>query len=72
MPALHAHDDDFLFQIQHPVELSLESPADAFLKCTVRRIRNGQRSSIYQVPSVGVSFWAKILQALRERWPLGR
>lgn len=74
MPAFHAHDHDFLYQIQHPPAEtpSCDSPANAFLERSVRRIRNGRRINIYEVPSVDRSFWAEILRTLKEIWPFGR
>ncbi len=54
MPAFHAHDGDFLFQIQHPVEPSSSDPANAFLKSIVSRIRNARQIDIYQGPSASV------------------
>jgi hypothetical protein len=55
MPAFHAHDDDFLFQIQHPAESPSSDSANVFVERTVRRIRNGRKSP-YQVPPVGMPF----------------
>ena len=71
MPALHAHDDDFLFEIQHPVEPSSSDSANAFLKRTVSRIRKARQIDLYQGPSAGWSFWARILRTLKKSWTLG-
>jgi hypothetical protein len=72
MPAFHAHDDDFLFQIQHPSKSpSSDSAAKVFLERTVRRIRNGRKSA-YQVPPVGMPFWRKLFRRLSKSWSVGR
>jgi hypothetical protein len=71
MPALHAHDDDFLFQIQHPDEMrSPDNPANAFLKRTVSRIRNGRtRYVMCQAPPVSVFWRSTFLRVFKLCWP---
>jgi hypothetical protein len=71
MPAFHGSDDDFLFQIQHPVEPSSSDSANLFLERTVGRIRNGRQITAY-APPVGMPFWRKIFRRLSKSWPFGR
>lgn len=67
MPAVHGHDDDFLFQIQYPAEPSSPDKAKIVLERTVRRVRNGRKINIY-VPFADASFWAEILRTLKKYW----
>jgi hypothetical protein len=72
MPAFHGSDDDFLYQIQHPLETPSPDTANVFLGRVVRRIRNGREINIYEAPSVDSSFWADVLRTLKQCWPFGR
>jgi hypothetical protein len=71
MPAFHAHDDDFLFQIEHPVELRSSDTATAFKERIITRIRNGStRHMMCQAPTVSASWQAEFLRVFKlYYWP---
>jgi hypothetical protein len=72
MPAFHAHDDDFLFQIEHPVEPPSDT-ADSFKERIIRRIRNGRtRYIVSQAPPVNTFWHTTFLRVFNLCWPLGR
>jgi hypothetical protein len=71
MPAFHGSDDDFLFQLQHPVELPSSDSANTFKERIITRIQNGRtRHMMCQAPTVSASWQAEFLRAFKlYYWP---
>lgn len=71
MPAFHAHDDDFLYQVQHPTETPPSDTATAFKERIITRIQNGRtRHMMCQAPTVNVTWQAEFLRAFKlYYWP---
>jgi hypothetical protein len=69
MPAVHGSDDDFLYQLQAPIELSSANSANEFKNRIITRIRR-TRQITYQAPSESASWQAEFLRIFKlYYWP---
>ena len=72
MPAVHGSDDDFLYQLQAPVEPSPSNSANEFKERILNRIRNGclrnHDGFVKRRPSVP-SWQERFVRAFNSCWP---
>jgi hypothetical protein len=69
MPTVHGSDDDFLYHLQAPIELSSTNSANEFKNRILTRIRR-TRQITHQAPPESVSWQAEFVRIFKlYYWP---